>query len=61
LRVGDAGVHAACCGPNQWAALTGSGTVHINGKPAHRKGDDVRACGGMGKLVEGSGNVNVGG
>jgi len=35
--------------------------VRINGKPAHRRGDRVAACGGTGSLVEGSGNVNVGG
>ena len=61
LRDGDPGAHAVCCGPNTWQAAQGSGTVRINGKPAHRRGDRVAACGGTGSLVEGSGNVNVGG
>jgi uncharacterized Zn-binding protein involved in type VI secretion len=61
LRVGDNGVHAACCGPNTWVAKTGSGTVFINGQAAHRFGDADQHCGGMGKLVEGSDNVIVGG
>jgi uncharacterized Zn-binding protein involved in type VI secretion len=61
LRQNDPGVHAACCGPNTWHAMQGSGTVFINGKPAHRLGDLVMACGGVGSLIEGSGDVNVGG
>ncbi len=61
LRVGDPGVHAACCGPNTWEAQQGSGTVRINGKPAHRVGDRVKACGGVGTLIEGSADVRAGG
>lgn len=61
LRVGDNGVHAPCCGPNEWRALAGSPTVFINGKPAHRVGDATQHCGGNGRLVEGSPNVDVGG
>lgn len=61
LRVGDPGVHTACCGPNTWTAKQGSGTVNINGKAAHRLGDADQHCGGMGKMIEGSGNVIVGG
>lgn len=61
LRVGDPGIHAACCGPNMWSAKSGSGTVKINGKGAHRMGDADQHCGGMGKLIEGSADVNVGG
>src|SRR5262249_52826699 len=34
--------------------------VFINGKGAHRMGDQNRHCGGMGQLVEGSPNVIVG-
>lgn len=60
LRVGDPGIHAACCGPNKWAAKTGSRTVFINGRAAHRLSDMVRHCGGLGQLVEGSPNVIVG-
>jgi uncharacterized Zn-binding protein involved in type VI secretion len=61
LRVGDVGLHAPCCGPNQWRADTGSDTVFINGRPAHRIGDDTRHCGGPGALREGSNDVIVGG
>ena len=61
LRVGDRGVHAACCGPNTWVALEGSGTVFIDGRPLHRLGDNAAHCGGTGRLIEGSSTVSVGG
>jgi uncharacterized Zn-binding protein involved in type VI secretion len=61
LRVGDNGIHAACCGPNTWTAAKGSGTVMINNKPAHRMGDQDTHCGGSGQLIEGSNNVMTGG
>ncbi len=61
LRVDDMGVHAACCGPNMWTAVKGSSTVFINGKAAHRKDDDDQHCGGMGKLIQGSPDVIIGG
>ena len=61
LRVGDPGLHAACCGTNTWTAKAGSATVFINGKKAHRKGDAVKHCGGDGMLITGSSNVLVGG
>lgn len=61
LRVQDPGIHAACCGPNTWNAGSGSGTVHINGKLAHRQDDMTIHCGGVGQLIEGSGNVKTGG
>jgi hypothetical protein len=51
----------ACCGPNLWNAKTGSRTVLINRKPAHRLGDMVKHCGGMGNLIQGSPNVITGG
>lgn len=60
-RVDDMGVHAACCGPNMFTATVGSGTVFINGKAAHRKDDDQQHCGGSGKSILGSPNVNIGG
>jgi uncharacterized Zn-binding protein involved in type VI secretion len=60
LRVDDPGIHMACCGPNTWTATKGSMTVFINGKAAHRMGDQNRHCGGMGTLIEGSLNVIVG-
>ncbi len=61
LRVGDNGLHAACCGPNTWVAQAGSATVFFNNMKAHRIGDADQHCGGMGKLIEGSNNVVVGG
>jgi uncharacterized Zn-binding protein involved in type VI secretion len=61
LREGDPGVHSPCCGPNSWKAAAGSATVIINGKPAHRIGDQDQHCGGVGKLIEGSADVIVGG
>ncbi len=61
LRVGDKGIHAPCCGPNMWEAKMGSKTVFINGKAAHRKGDMDKHCGGVGKLIQGSPDVLVGG
>ena len=60
LRVDDIGIHAACCGPNMWTAKTGSATVLINGKMAHRFGDVDQHCGGVGMLIEGSPDVLVG-
>ena len=61
LRVGDPGVHSSCCGGNTWIAKTGSATVFINNKKAHRKDDVDQHCGGIGKMIEGSDNVIVGG
>lgn len=61
LRVGDKGIHAACCGPNMWTAVKGSGSVFINNMPAHRMGDTDQHCGGVGTLIEGSNDVIVGG
>ncbi len=60
LRVGDPGIHSACCGANQWKAASGSSGVFINGRPAHRMGDMTQHCGGVGKLREGSPNVDIG-
>ncbi len=61
IRVGDPGIHAACCGPNQWTAQAGSSTVLINNKAAHRQTDQDKHCGGMGQMVAGSPNVITGG
>ncbi len=61
LRVDDTGIHMACCGPNTWTAQTGSATVFINNKAAHRQGDQDKHCGGMGSLTVGSPNVMTGG
>ena len=60
-RVGDTGIHAACCGPNNWTAKAGSGTVKINGKKAHRKNDAQTHCGGNGQMSTGSSDVFTGG
>jgi len=60
-RLGDAGIHAACCGPNTWVAAAGSGTVFINSKAAVREGDKTTHCGGSGQLVKGSDDVYTGG
>jgi uncharacterized Zn-binding protein involved in type VI secretion len=61
LRQGDGGIHAVCCGPNQWKAQQGSPTVFINGRAAFRMNDPSVHCGGVGQLVEGSPDVVVGG
>lgn len=60
LRVGDRGMHSACCGSNSWTADGGAPGVFINGKSVHRQGDRDRHCGGMGQLAEGSPNVFIG-
>jgi uncharacterized Zn-binding protein involved in type VI secretion len=61
IRVGDKGVHMACCGPNMWTAQVGSGTVFINNKQAHRLNDMDQHCGGVGRMIEASTNVITGG
>ncbi len=61
VRFQDTGVHAACCGPNTWTASNGSDSVYINGRPAHRVGDDDEHCGGMGAMIAGSPDVFCGG
>ena len=61
VRVGDKGVHAACCNTNQWTAQAGSATVFINNKKAHRMGDSDTHCGGTGQMIAGSANVITGG
>ena len=60
LRVGDKGIHAACCGSNSWEATAGSGSVKINNQAVHRMGDGTQHCGGAGNLTEGSTDVLVG-
>ncbi|MFH2065239.1 MAG: PAAR domain-containing protein [Pseudomonadota bacterium] len=50
-RVGDSGIHAACCGPNTFMITTGDPNVLIDGKPAARLGDQTKHCGGVGKIV----------
>ena len=61
LRIGDPGVHAACCGANAWIVSTGSTSVTINDIPAARLGDITVHCGGVGALITGAGTLVVGG
>jgi len=60
FRLGDQGVHSKCCGANSWKAAGGSATVFVNGKSMVRLGDATKHCGGKGKLVEGSMDVEIG-
>lgn len=60
LRVGDPGVHSACCGSNTWVAAEGSGTVYVNGISFTRLYDATAHCGGPGKMITGSPNVFAG-
>lgn len=57
-RKGDPGIHAACCGPNTYTIDEGSGDVYVNGVSAARKDDPTKHCGGDGKIITGSSNVN---
>lgn len=61
LRIGDPGVHAACCGPNMWVTAMGSTSVTVNNIAVCRLGDMTAHCGGVGMLVMGSGDTEVGG
>jgi len=60
LRVGDPGVHSACCGPNTWVCAEGSSTVTVNDIPVVRLGDATAHCGGPGKMITASENVSIG-
>jgi uncharacterized Zn-binding protein involved in type VI secretion len=53
-RVGDTGVHAACCGPNSFRIAAGDSDVLIEGRPAARIGDATQHCGGTGKIIGGA-------
>lgn len=57
LRVGDVGIHMACCTTNTWKATQGSTQVIVNGVPLVRKGDSTQHCGGPGKMINASTNV----
>ncbi len=59
LRVGDSGVHRACCGTNTWHVVEGSPTVFVNGLPLARLGDATSHCGGSGTLIEAGPDVIV--
>ena len=60
LRIGDPGVHSACCGPNTWKCASGSSSVFVNGIPVVRLGDATAHCGGTGKMISASSNVDIG-
>lgn len=50
-RVGEVGIHSACCGPNTFTIATGDPQVLIEGRPAARIGDKTKHCGGMGYII----------
>lgn len=56
-RQDDLGIHAVCCGPNNYQIAKGSPTVYVNGKPAARMQDKTKHCGGSGQIIEGSPDV----
>lgn len=58
-RQDDLGIHAACCGPNNFTIKKGSPTVYVNGKPFARMNDNTKHCGGSGPIVEGSPDVYI--
>jgi len=60
LRQNDIGMHMTCCGTNMWKVISASGQVFINGSAMVRKGDPTLHCGGMGEMMEASGNVSDG-
>ena len=57
LRIADIGMHMACCGSNMWKITGASAQVFVNGSPIVRLGDPTLHCGGIGKMIEASGNV----
>ena len=61
MRIGDMGVHAACCGPNAWVVGSGSGTVYVMNIGVARIGDITIHCGGVGALVSGAARTQAGG
>jgi len=60
LRKSDNGIHAACCGTNTWKITGASSSVDVNGQPLVRKGDPTKHCGGLGQMIDASGNVSDG-
>jgi len=60
LRLGDPGVHSKCCGSNKWTAVEGSASILVNGKPLVRLGDITKHCGGRGRMIEASPDVDIG-
>jgi uncharacterized Zn-binding protein involved in type VI secretion len=58
-RVGDRGIHTACCGPNSFEIVGGDAGVLIDGRPAARIGDATKHCGGDGTIVSSSAGFHV--
>jgi uncharacterized Zn-binding protein involved in type VI secretion len=58
-RKNDIGIHAVCCGPNNYTINAGSSTVYINGQPCARMQDKTKHCGGSGQIIEGSPDVLI--
>ena len=58
-RQDDLGIHAVCCGPNNFTIQRGSSTVYVNGKPFARMNDKTKHCGGSGPIIEGSPDVFI--
>lgn len=50
-RIGDGGMHGACCGDNKFTIIEGDESVMIDGKPAARIGGATQHCGGAGIIV----------
>lgn len=60
LRIDDLGMHTSCCGTNMWMVIQASAQVFVNGSQVVRQGDMTQHCGGVGKMIEASGNVSDG-
>ncbi|HEX4875986.1 MAG TPA: PAAR domain-containing protein [Chitinophagaceae bacterium] len=56
---GDRGVHAGCCGSNNFVITGGDPEVIINGKKAAKIGSATQHCGGNGHIVSTGGGVNT--
>lgn len=50
-RVGDKGIHAACCGANVFEIVGGDPEVLIDGRPAAKVGSPTKHCGGAGTII----------
>jgi uncharacterized Zn-binding protein involved in type VI secretion len=56
-RQDDIGIHAVCCGPNNFTIKKGSPTIYVNNKPLARVNDNCQHCGGAGPIKVGSPDV----
>lgn len=60
IRVGDAGVHTICPGPNSFKALTGASNTFINDRAAVRVNDKTLHCNlSEGSVTTGSDNTEI--